>query len=82
MRSPILLLLFALLSFVIVSVHSVRFEVVPNVEKCIREEFRPDSLISGTAEAFPELNDMQMSLRVSTCSINNLASAFLLNTSL
>lgn len=45
-------------------VASIKFDIIPNVERCVKEEFRPDTLVKGEVEVSPVAGDMQLSLRV------------------
>jgi len=38
--------------------------LIPNTEKCIKEEFQPDTLVKGAAEITPILGDMQVYMRI------------------
>jgi len=55
---------FCLLLLLSSYVASIKFPVLPNTERCIKEEFQPDTLIKGTAEVSPVLIDMQLAFRI------------------
>lgn len=56
--------IFALLISVLVVSNAIKFELQPNTEKCIKEEFRPDTLVKGVAEVMPILGDMQVYMTI------------------
>ena len=44
--------------------HSIKFELIPNTEKCIKEGFQQDTLVKGSVEVSPIFGDMQVYMRV------------------
>jgi len=45
-------------------VNCIQMEVVANKERCVYEEFRPDTLITGKVSVNPVLQDQQLALKV------------------
>eukprot|EP01118_Nematostelium_gracile_P015688 TRINITY_DN6332_c0_g1_i1.p1 TRINITY_DN6332_c0_g1~~TRINITY_DN6332_c0_g1_i1.p1 ORF type:complete len:224 (+),score=64.39 TRINITY_DN6332_c0_g1_i1:71-673(+) len=43
---------------------SIKFEIVANVERCFKEEFKPDTLIKGTVEVTPLYGDQRLDFKI------------------
>jgi len=46
--------------------NALEFELLPNVVKCIKEEFRQDTLVSGSASISPSTPDLQLNMKITT----------------
>jgi len=49
--------------------NALEFELLPNVVKCIKEEFRQDTLVSGSASISPS-TDLQLNMKITTSDLS------------
>jgi len=55
----------ALLALSLLAVsHAVKIVVVPGEQRCIREEYRPDTLVSGSVKVTPAVPDLQLQFTI------------------
>jgi len=63
-QSGVSVLVLVAVVFQCFSVDGVLLEVRPNKERCIYDEFRPDTLVTGKVKASPAYHDMQLYLKI------------------
>ena len=44
--------------------NAIKFEIVANQERCLRQQYRPDTLVKGTVHVAPAANDLTLAVKV------------------